>query len=272
MFSHTLFSLPFGLAAMFWAAGGLPPARTLIWTVVALVGARNGANALNRIIDRRIDAKNPRTAGRHLPKGAVKLKEAVAIACVCFIMLVVAAFMLNPVCVVLLPFAFFLFFIYSFTKRFTWACHIMLGLACGGAPVGAWIAVTGWIGWPSLILGTAVTLWVAGFDIIYAIQDIDFDRDEDLHSIPAAFGIKTALAVSASFHAGAVLLLLYLYFLMHMNWVYLAGLLLVTALLVAEHSIVSPSRLKNIIAASYGMNRVVSSVFLIFTSVSIFMG
>lgn len=272
MFSHTLFSLPFGLAAMFWAAGGLPPLRTFFWILVALVGARNGANALNRIIDRGIDAKNPRTAGRHLPKGTVKLKEAVFVAFVCFAMMVVAAFMLNPLCVILLPFAIFLFFIYSFTKRFTWACHIMLGMACGGAPVGAWIAVTGWIGWPALVLGAVVTLWVAGFDIIYATQDVDFDRDEDLHSIPAAFGIKPALVISALFHLGAVLLLVYLYFLMRMGFLYLAGLGLIALLLAAEHALVRPSHPKNVTIASYGINQIVSVVFLASTLLDIFVG
>lgn len=271
MFSHTLFSLPFGLVAMFWAAGGLPPLRTFFWILVALAGARNGANALNRIIDRNIDAKNPRTAERHMPRGAVKMKEAVLIVVICFALLTLAAFMLNPLCVLLLPLAIFMFFAYSFTKRFTWACHIALGVACGGAPVGAWIAVTGSIGWPSLVLGVVVTLWVAGFDIIYGTQDVGFDRDEGLFSIPAVFGIEAALVISTLFHIGVVVLLFYLYYLMHMGWFYLAGLAVITLLLAAEHLLVKPTRLNSVKIASYGINQIVSVVFLIFTTLDIFM-
>ena len=271
MFSHTLFSLPFGLVAMFWAAGGLPPLRTFFWILVALAGARNGANALNRIIDRNIDAKNPRTAERHMPRGAVKMKEAVLIVVICFALLTLAAFMLNPLCVLLLPLAIFMFFAYSFTKRFTWACHIALGVACGGAPVGAWIAVTGSIGWPSLVLGVVVTLWVAGFDIIYGTQDVGFDRDEGLFSIPAVFGIEAALVISTLFHIGVVVLLFYLYYLMHMGWFYLAGLAVITLLLAAEHLLVKSTRLNSVKIASYGINQIVSVVFLIFTTLDIFM-
>lgn len=270
MFSHTLFSLPFGLVAMFWAAGGLPSLQTFFWILVALVGARNGANALNRIIDRDIDARNPRTAQRHMPRGTVRMKEALLIAAVCFVLLTVAAFMLNPLCVLLLPLAAFLFFVYSFTKRFTWACHIVLGIICGGAPVGAWIAVTGRIGWPSLVLGAVVTLWVAGFDIIYGTQDVDFDRDEGLYSIPAAFGIKAALKISTLFHIGVIALLIYLYYLMHMGWLYLTGLALIAMLLAAEHIMVRPSRLKSVKIASYGINQIVSVVFFSFTTLNIF--
>jgi 4-hydroxybenzoate polyprenyltransferase len=266
MFSHTLFSLPFGLIAMFWAAGGIPQLRVFFWILVALAGARNGANALNRLVDKKFDAKNPRTAGRHMPKGLVKSSEVIIITAVCFAMLVLAAYELNPLCVKLLPVAIFLFCIYSYTKRFTWACHIVLGIACGGAPVGAWIAVKGEIGWPSLVLGAIVTLWVAGFDIIYGSQDIEFDRKEGLHSIPAAFGLKNALLISTGFHIIAVMLLVYLYFIMNMGWMYVIGIAIVTALLFVEHYMVKPDNLVNVKIASYSINQIVSVVLLIFTA------
>lgn len=271
MFSHTLFSLPFGIIAMFWAAEGVPSLRILFWILVALTGARNGANALNRLVDKKFDAKNPRTAGRHMPMGLVKNYEVILITAICFGALVFAAFKLNPLCVMLLPAAIFLFCIYSFTKRFTWACHIVLGIACGGAPVGAWVAVRGEIGWPALVLGAIVTLWVAGFDIIYGSQDIDFDRKEGLHSIPAAFGIKNALLISTGFHIIAVILLVYLYFIMNLSWVYLIGIAIVAVLLFVEHYMVQPNNLVNVKIASYSINQIVSVVLLIFTTLDMFL-
>lgn len=270
MFSHTLFSVPFALISIFWAANGLPEFRVFFWILVALISARTCANALNRVIDRNIDARNPRTAGRHLPRGTVKVTEVLILVLICFCLLVLAAFMLNPLCVVLLPFPVFLSLIYSFTKRFTWTCHIILGLACGGAPVGAWIAVKGNIEWVSLVLGTVVTLWVAGFDIIYGAQDVEFDREEDLFSVPAVFGIRNALIVSTLFHAAAVLLLIYLGRLTVMGWPYYAGIAAAALLLLYEHLIVSPANLKNVTIASYSINQIVSMVLLIFTAADIF--
>lgn len=270
MFSHTLFSLPFALISMFWAANGLPEFRVVFWILVALFGARNGANALNRLIDKDIDAKNPRTASRHLPTGVVKVYEVYGIIIACFLLLVLAAFMLNPLCIKLLPLAIFLFIIYSYTKRFTWACHLVLGIACGGAPVGAWIAVRGAIGWPSLLLGAVVTFWVSGFDIIYGTQDFNFDRANGIFSIPARFGIKNALRISALFHVIAVIILIYLYFLMDMGWLYLIGVAIITFLLFVEHKIVAPDNLKNIKIASYSINEIVSIVFFIFSALDIF--
>ncbi|MCR4435687.1 MAG: UbiA-like polyprenyltransferase [Clostridiales bacterium] len=270
MFSHTLFSIPFGLIAMFLAADGLPSPWITLWTLIALVSARTAANALNRVVDKDIDALNPRTAGRHFPKGLVKTSEVLLFILVCLGLLVLSAFMLNPVCVVLLPVPLFIFFVYSFTKRFTWACHIILGMACGGAPVGAWIAVTGNITWVSLILGTIVMFWVAGFDIIYGAQDVDFDREEGLYSIPSVFGVKKALIVSAVFHFLCVLLLIYVGFLARLGWIYAAGVAIGTCLLFYEHRIVSPTNLKNVTIASYSVNQVVSTVLLVFTTADIF--
>lgn len=269
MFSHTLFSLPFAAISMMWAAKGLPSVRVILWIIVAFVGARTGANALNRLIDKDIDAKNPRTSDRHMPKGIVKNFEVIILSIISFSLMALAAFKLNPLCVKLLPLAIIIFIFYSYTKRFTYLCHIILGIACGGAPVGAWIAVTGKIGWPSLVLGAVVTLWVAGFDIIYGSQDYDFDKKEGLYSIPVRFGIKYALEISTFFHIMAILLLIYLYFIMNMGFLYLSGVAIDVILLYIEHKIVSPDNLSNVKIASYSINEVVSVVLFLFTAADI---
>jgi len=270
MFSHTLFSLPFALIAMVWAAGGLPSFDTVFWILIALVGARNGANALNRIVDKDIDKKNPRTANRHLPKGIVKEYEVWGIVVLCFSIFILAAYKLNTLCFLLSPVALFLFIIYSYTKRFTWACHIVLGIACAGAPVGAWLAVTGKFALAPLILGAVVMLWVAGFDIIYGTQDIDFDRASGLFSIPARFGLKGALSISRLFHFIMILLLISLYFIMDLGFIYLVGIIISAGLLVLEHYMVSPANEKKMKIASYNINQVVSVLIFVFTMIDVF--
>jgi len=270
MFSHTLFSLPFALIGMIWAARGLPSAVTIFWILIALIGARNGANALNRIVDKNIDKKNPRTANRHMPKGLVKDYEVLAIVIFCFSIFIIAAYMLNPLCFMLSPVALFLFIIYSYTKRFTWICHIILGITCGGAPVGAWLAVTGKFALAPIVLGVIVTLWVAGFDIIYATQDIEFDRKVGLFSIPAKFGLNGALYISSLFHFIMILLLLSLYFIMNTGLIYLVGIFISAILLAFEHYIVSPSNEKTMKIASYHINQIVSVLIFVFTVVDVF--
>jgi 4-hydroxybenzoate polyprenyltransferase len=270
MFSHTIFSLPFAFISMLIAADGMPKLSVFFWIGVAFLGARTGANSVNRLIDKDIDAKNPRTANRHMPRGAVKKVEVIFISIISFALLSLAAFMLNPRCAMLLPVAISLFLLYSYTKRFTWACHIVLGIISGGAPVGAWIAVTGKISWIALVLGAANALWVSGFDIIYGSQDVDFDRKEGLYSIPAVFGIKNALIISTLFHTAAVVILIYVYFIANMSWLYLIGLLIIMALLYKEHRIVSPNNLKDVNIASYSINQLVSIAFLIFSVADIF--
>ena len=269
MFSHTLFSIPFGLIAMLLAADGFPSFRLTFWILVALISARTLANAINRLVDKNIDARNPRTAGRHMPQGLVKTREVLLLILACLALLIVSAFMINPLCVVLLPVPMFLFFVYSFTKRFTWACHLVLGAACACAPVGAWMAVAGNISWVSFVLGAVVTLWVAGFDIIYGVRDVDFDREEDLFSIPSVFGVKNALIISFIFHAVAVLLLVYTGLIAALGRTYFAGICIAAGLLLYEHLIVSPTNLKNVTIASYSINQIVSIVLLIFSGADI---
>jgi 4-hydroxybenzoate polyprenyltransferase len=271
MFSHTIFSLPFAFVSMLIAANGMPQLSVFFWIAVAFLGARTGANAINRFIDKDIDAKNPRTASRHMPRGAVKSYEVIILTGVSFLFLVLAAYMLNPLCFMLLPVAIFLFLLYSYTKRFTWACHIVLGVISGGAPVGAWLAVTGSFAWTPFILGAANALWVSGFDIIYGSQDVDFDRKEGLYSIPAVFGVKNALLISRLFHIAAVAILLFVYFIANMSGLYLIGLLVVAWLLYKEHTMVSPTNLTNVNIASYNINQLVSITFLIFSIADIFL-
>lgn len=264
MFQHTVFSLSFTVVSMLLAAGGLPPPRKLILAVAAFLGARTGANALNRAVDADIDALNPRTAARQIPQKRIEKPEAVAFSFACFAVMTAAAMMLNPLCFILCPAALFFMIFYSYTKRFTWLCHVILGVTTACAPVGAWIAVTGRLAWTPLVMGAANALWVAGFDIVYSAQDYDFDRQHGLHSIPVRFGVGNALAVSAAFHGVSVLLLAAAGFMSpRLGTVYESGVCVIAVLLVAEHKMVSPDNLGNVKIASYGINQLVSAVYMI---------
>lgn len=270
IFRHTLFSMPMAYLAAFLAAWGFPGLHKFFWITVAMIGARNGANALNRLIDHEIDAKNPRTANRHLPKGVISRKEVWFFAVVCFLLLVIAAFQLNPLCVKLLPLAALVLVIYSYTKRFTWACHLVLGMASGAAPLGSWIAVTQKISLPALIMAIISCLWVAGFDIIYAIQDVEFDKKEGIFSIPAVFGVEKALNISKCFHIITAFLMFTLIFFFPLGFIYILGVLIVTALLIYEHRIVSPDNLSMVKVASYNINEVIGVTLFLFTLIDIY--
>ncbi|GHV40502.1 4-hydroxybenzoate octaprenyltransferase [Clostridia bacterium] len=272
MFSHTVFSLPFGIIAAIWAADGIPPVRVAVWVLVALIAARNGANAFNRVADARIDAKNARTATRHIPTGKVTIKEAAALTVFCFALTALAAALLNWTCLILLPIPIALFIFYSYSKRVTWLCHFILGVCCGGAPVGAWIAVTGTVNFTAIVMGGVVCAWVAGFDIIYATQDIEFDRRERLHSVPAKFGLQGALIISALSHIGAVFGLLLLWYLLNLGIIYLLGVAAIFAVLVLEHYSVSPLNKKKMEFASYIANQIVSMLFLVFAGADFVIG
>jgi len=264
MFSHTIFSLSFALISMLLASNGLPSPYTIFWILVAFMGARTGANAINRVIDAEIDAKNPRTATRQLPKGLLKKKEVVIFSAICFLVMVIGAAMLNPLCLLLSPIALFMLIIYSYTKRFTWACHLVLGITSAIAPVGAWLAVTGRLSWLPLFMGAANTLWVAGFDIIYGSQDYDFDTKNGINSIPARFGVKNALRIAAFFHGITILLLIIVGLLSpQLRVIYFIGLAVISVLFIAEHRMVSPANLSNVKLASYGINQLISIAFLI---------
>lgn len=263
MIQHTLFSLPFAVGALVLETAGEIPWNRVLWIILAVIGARNGANAVNRLIDKDIDAKNPRTRGRHLPSGLLTSWELWLFTGVCFVLLITAAFMLGPLCAALLPAALGIIVLYSYSKRFTWLCHYMLGAAVAIAPMGTLIALTNSLEWRFFPIPIGVALWVAGFDIIYGCQDIDFDRKEGLFSIPARFGARWALRISTLSHAGTVAAFAGLAFFYPLGGIYWTGLVLIGILLIVEHSIVAPGQLKHIRTASYHINEIVGLLFMI---------
>jgi 4-hydroxybenzoate polyprenyltransferase len=265
MFSHTIFSFSFALISMVLAAHGLPEFFVLLWIIVCFMGARTGANAINRVIDAKIDAKNPRTASRQLPKGEMKAGEVIVFTGICFLIMLFGAYKLNWLCFALSPVALFLLIIYSYCKRFTFLCHLVLGVTCACAPVGAWLAVTGRFELLPLVMGAANTLWVAGFDIIYGSQDYDFDRQNGLHSIPVRFGVKGALRIACLFHIVTLFCLILIGILVpQFGVIYYVGVGTIAALFVAEYRMVSPTNLTNVNIASYSVNQLVSLTLLIF--------
>jgi 4-hydroxybenzoate polyprenyltransferase len=263
--SHSVFALPFALASAALAASeGWRPIQ-ILWIVVAMVGARSAAMGFNRLADQWIDARNPRTAGRELPRGVLSRVEVGAFVALSAALFVFAAGMLNPLCLALSPVALLVVFGYSYTKRFTAASHLVLGLALAIAPVGAWLAIRGRFAPEPLVLALAVLLWVAGFDVIYACQDTDFDRREGLHSIPARLGVGRALTMARAFHAAAFLLLLSLYWLTPLHGLYLAGMVGVGALLAYEHSLVRADDLSRVDVAFFTLNGWISVGFGVVT-------
>lgn len=271
MFSHTIFSFSFAIVSMVLAAHGLPDISTLIWIVVCFMGARTGANAINRVIDAKIDAKNPRTANRQIPKGEMKPGEVIVFSGICFLIMLFGAYKLNWLCLALSPVALFLLVIYSYCKRFTYLCHLVLGVTCACAPVGAWLAVTGKFEFLPLVMGAANTLWVAGFDIIYGCQDYDFDRQNGLHSIPVKFGVKGALLIACLFHIITLLCLILMGILVpQFGVIYYIGIGMIAVMFMAEYRMVSPTNLTNVNIASYSVNQLVSLTLLIFGLLDIF--
>jgi len=267
-FRHSVFALPFALTAATLAARerGITGGQ-VFWIVVAMVAARSAAMGFNRLADRAQDARNPRTSGRELPRGVLSAREVVAFVGVSAAVFVLAAAMLNPLCFALSPVALAIVLGYSYTKRFTAASHLVLGLALAVAPVGAWLAVRGRFETPPLVLALAVLLWVAGFDAIYACQDVEFDRSAGLHSLPARLGVAGALSVARAMHAGAVFLLGLLFWLVPLHPLYLAGVAGVAVLLAWEHSLVRPTDLSRVMEA-FNLNGWVSLGYLACTAVA----
>ncbi|MBI5813185.1 menaquinone biosynthesis prenyltransferase MqnP [Allomeiothermus silvanus] len=262
-FEHTLFALPFAYGGMLLAKPGWPGLPIFLWITVAMVGARTAAMALNRLIDWRIDARNPRTAQRHLPRGAVKPLEVITLSVVGILFLTLAAFNLNPLTAKLLPVAVFFLVGYSYTKRFTWLCHYWLGLTIGAASAGGWIAVTGSFEPATFALWAGVALWLAGFDILYATQDFQFDRENRIYSIPAKFGIAQALKIARFTHLGTWLFFVLTGILTGAGWVYFLGMLFVGAVLWYEHHLVQPDDLSKVDQAFFQANVVVSIGMLV---------
>ncbi len=271
-FEHTLFALPFALAAAAIAARahGISAAR-IAGIVVAMAGARTAAMGFNRIVDRHIDARNPRTARREIPAGVISLRAAWVMTLAATAVFVLAAAALGPLCLALSPIALLFLFGYSFTKRFTALCHLFLGLAIASGPAGAWIAVRGDFGWPPGLLMIAVGAWIAGFDVLYALSDREFDRSAGVHSIPARLGVTGALVVSALLHLVTALALVALAAAAspHLGPAYLSGVAIVVALLIYEHAIVRPSDLSRLDVAFFNLNGWVSVIFFVATVVDV---
>lgn len=264
-FSHSIFALPFALTAAIIAASGIPSAKQIFWIIVAMVGARSGAMGLNRIIDRKIDAENPRTAAREIPAGKVRVADAVIFTLISFTVLVFAAYMLNPLCLKLSPIAVAVVFLYPYTKRFTWFSHFVLGLSLSAAPLGAWIAVRGTLDWQILPLALAVIFWLAGFDALYALQDLEFDKSFGLYSIPKKFGVKKTLLFSVIFHFFAWGLLASTGIIFNLGIFYWIGMAVAAGLFIYEHSLVKPDDLSRLDMAFFNMNGYISMTVFLFT-------
>ncbi|MCM3713599.1 putative 4-hydroxybenzoate polyprenyltransferase [Alkalihalobacillus oceani] len=268
-FEHTVFALPFAYFGAVLGAyivnGVWPSLAQWIWITVAMVGARSAAMSLNRVIDEQIDKHNPRTAGRAIPAGLISKVEVLFFIVISFVLLFTAAFQLNLLAVYLLPLAVFFLVIYSYTKRFTWACHLILGMTIGIAPLGGWVGATGTLTWDAFILFIAVALWTAGFDVIYATQDADYDREHKLHSIPSRFGIKRALLLARLFHVTSFAAFLTLFFITPLGWLYLIGVIIAGGIMLYEHAIVSVDNLTKVNVAFFTMNGILSIVMFIFT-------
>jgi 4-hydroxybenzoate polyprenyltransferase len=273
-FEHSVFALPFALtAAMLAIAETATPAAALPWKlgwiIAAMVGARSAAMTFNRIVDHAIDAANPRTRTRHLPQGALSRRFAWGFFAGAVVLFLAAAAMLNRLCLQLAPLALAVVLLYSYTKRYTSWCHIVLGIALGIAPPAAWIAIAGSLDLRILWLTAAVALWTAGFDIIYACQDFEFDGRTGLFSLPRRFGITGALHIARLFHLLMIVCLVALFYSFAMSWIAALGIAFVAVLLLYEHSIVKPHDLSRVDAAFFTVNGYVSVVFFLFWAADI---
>ena len=262
-FEHTIFALPFAYIGMILAARGLPALSQFIWITLAMVGARTAAMSLNRLIDSAQDAQNPRTQNRAIPRGLISANEMKLWAIAATALLVVSAWQLNWLAFALSPLALIFLVGYSYTKRYTWLCHFVLGLTDGIAPIGAWVGVQAAITLPAILLGLVVTFWIGGFDILYACQDIDFDRRMRLHSIPARFGVPAALLIARIAHIITVALLAAIGVLLHLGIAWWLGIVVVAALLVYEHMLVKPHDLSKINVAFFNINSYIALVIFI---------
>jgi 4-hydroxybenzoate polyprenyltransferase len=263
-FEHTIFALPFAYVGAVLAVGGIPSGHALFWITVAMVGARSLAMALNRLIDARIDAANPRTAGREVPTGALSAAAVLAFCGAALIVYLVAVWQLDPFVRPLAPIPVAMFVIYPYLKRFTWLCHLWLGAVDGLAPVGAWAAVRGDLAWQAWALGAAVAAWVAGFDLFYALFDVDVDHEQGLHSWVTRFGETGAFLGARALHLLTVILLVAVGAGLDVGVLYWLGVVCVGALLAYEHSLVRPGDLRRLDTAFFTMNGVISLAFFAF--------
>ena len=263
---HTLFALPFAYVGAFLAVDGVPSAHDLVWITVAMVGARTLAMGLNRLIDARIDARNPRTAGRELPRGLLRPRHVVGLCLASLAVFLVAVFQLDPIVRWLWPVPVAMFFVYPYLKRATWLCHLWLGACLGLAPIAAWLAVSGAAPWEAWSIGAAVLLWVAGFDLYYSLFDLEHDRQEGLHSWAVRFGERGVFRGARLFHVGTVVLLALAGVGLGVGVFYWLGVVVTAVLLAYEHLLVRPGDLRRLDAAFFTVNGVISVVFLCFVA------
>jgi 4-hydroxybenzoate polyprenyltransferase len=263
-FEHTIFALPFAYVGAVLAVNGVPSAHDLLWITVAMIGARSLAMALNRLIDARIDAANPRTAGRELPSGALTAAAVVAFCVLALGVYLVAVWQLDPLVRWLAPVPVIAFVVYPYLKRFTWMCHLWLGAVDGLAPVGAWAAIKGQLPWQAWALGVAVAAWVSGFDLFYALFDVEVDREQGLHSWATRFGERGSFAGARALHLATIVLLVAAGVGLHVGLLYWIGVAIVAFLLLYEHTLVRPGDLGRLDAAFFTMNGVISLAFFAF--------
>jgi 4-hydroxybenzoate polyprenyltransferase len=269
---ESLFALPFAYMGMLLAARGLPSFRSFLWVTLAMVGARNAGMAFNRVLDREMDALNPRTAKRHVPQGLLQPWELTFVGVACLALFFLAAAQLNPLAFALSPVAALFVVGYSLCKRFTWLTHLVLGLTLAIAPAGGWIGVTGALSWEVGLLSFIVATFAAGFDIFNTCQDIEFDRDHKVYSLPARFGLPTAFRVSRALHVGTSLGLLALGLLLHLTWPYFVGWGTASALLAYEHSVLSPMDMSRFRSVFLPVNAAISVVVLLSTLIAVLLG
>lgn len=265
-FQHSIFALPFAYLGAFLSQMRVPGLVTLLWITLAMVGARSFAMSLNRLIDIEIDRRNPRTAERALPKKLLSISNVILFTLLSLAIFLLAVYNLAPICRYLWPFVIIPFVVYPYTKRVTWLSHFVLGLCLGLAPVGAWIAVTNTVSLDPLLIGGAVLLWVAGFDIIYAIMDIDFDRRYGLFSIPAKFGVKRSLALTKLLHTASIAIFTWIGIRLGLGLLYFIGIAVTAILLTYENSLIKPNDLSRLNLAFFTMNGVVSVVMFCFVA------
>ena len=261
---HTLFALPFAYVGALLAVGDFPSGHDLLWVTLAMVGARSLAMGLNRLIDAGIDARNPRTATRELPSGALTSVQVVLFCAASLALFLVAVWELDPIVRWLWPIPVAGFVIYPYLKRWTWLCHLWLGAVDGLAPVGAWVAITGKLPWEAWAVGAAVGFWVAGFDLLYSLFDLEIDRSEGLHSVATRFGAKGAFEGARLLHAATIAALVATGLGLAVGALYWVGVAAVGALLVYEHTLVRPDDLRRLDAAFFTMNGVIAIIFLVF--------
>jgi 4-hydroxybenzoate polyprenyltransferase len=271
-FQHSIFALPFAYFGAFLSQMKVPSFITIFWITLAMVGARSFAMSLNRLIDIETDRRNPRTAERALPKRLLSVSNVIIFSIISLGFFLLAVYNLAPICRYLWPIVVIPFVIYPYTKRFTWLSHFILGFCLGLAPIGAWIAVTNTFSLEPFLIGSAVILWVAGFDIFYAIQDIDFDCRHKLYSIPARFGIKTSLTLTKLLHITSITILIWLGIRLDLGLFYFIGVVVTAILLAYENSLIKANDLSRLNLAFFTMNGVISLVMFCFVAIEVVFG